>query len=372
MTLSKLKWAGAALLLSGVALTGAGVMARQAAQKRPNNPPSDLPPPAVYPPAEPRIPPETAQEEVRAVPDLEAKRTNLLKAAQVAWATALGEYRKNGYGVEQAYQASKRLKDAEEQSAGPSRHEQSAPTRSHFDRIRELARIQSQNARSSDLEKAQVKSLASEAELWLALALERESQAHEEPASVGEEPGPKASAGRAEGRAPAEETGPGDGRGKDAKSRRILSKLEEPISMSFAEETPLEDVLKYIKQATTTPTYNGIPIYVDPLGLIEAEKTMQSTVHGLDLEGVPLRRTLQLLLKQIDLIYFVEDGMLFITSQDADSTLGPTMPEPSPLMEQVDKAERGELTVGEMQKLVELLKTREEVMKLAKGKHGLR
>ena len=34
----------------------------------------------------------------------------------------------------------------------------------------------------------------------------------------------------------------------------ILEKLEEPISMSFAEETPLEDVLKYVKQATTTAT----------------------------------------------------------------------------------------------------------------------
>ena len=36
--------------------------------------------------------------------------------------------------------------------------------------------------------------------------------------------------------------------------------------MSFNEETPLEDVLKYIKQATTTATYSGIPIYVDPIG----------------------------------------------------------------------------------------------------------
>ena len=46
----------------------------------------------------------------------------------------------------------------------------------------------------------------------------------------------------------------------------------------FHEETPLEDVLKYIKQATTTEKYAGIPIYVDPGGLKEAEKTMTSTV----------------------------------------------------------------------------------------------
>ena len=59
------------------------------------------------------------------------------------------------------------------------------------------------------------------------------------------------------------------------------------------------------KQATTTPKYQGIPIYVDPVGLQEAEKSMKSTVRNMDLEGVPLRRTLQLLLDQIDLAYFV-------------------------------------------------------------------
>ena len=44
---------------------------------------------------------------------------------------------------------------------------------------------------------------------------------------------------------------------RDDKTKRILEKLDEPISMSFNEETPLEDVLKYIKQATTTATYRA-------------------------------------------------------------------------------------------------------------------
>ena len=48
--------------------------------------------------------------------------------------------------------------------------------------------------------------------------------------------------------------------------------------MSFPQETPLEDVLKYIKDATQDeaaglPT--GIPIYVDPVGLQDADKTMR-------------------------------------------------------------------------------------------------
>ena len=74
--------------------------------------------------------------------------------------------------------------------------------------------------------------------------------------------------------------------------------------MSFNEDTPLEDVLKYIKQATQEPDISrGIPIYVDPIGLQEAEKSMTSTVRNIDLEGVPLKVTLKLLLNQLDLTY---------------------------------------------------------------------
>ncbi|MFI5458691.1 MAG: DUF4139 domain-containing protein [Isosphaerales bacterium] len=100
----------------------------------------------------------------------------------------------------------------------------------------------------------------------------------------------------------------------DDKSLKILERLDEPISMSFKEETPLEDVLAYIKQATTTATHSCIPIYVDPVGLQEAEKSMSSTVRNISLEGVPLKTTLKLLLKQLDLTYEVRNGLLTITS----------------------------------------------------------
>jgi len=59
---------------------------------------------------------------------------------------------------------------------------------------------------------------------------------------------------------------------RDEKTKSILRKLDEPISMSFANETPLEDVLKYIKSATQGPNDTGIPIYVDPVGLQEARR----------------------------------------------------------------------------------------------------
>lgn len=105
----------------------------------------------------------------------------------------------------------------------------------------------------------------------------------------------------------------------DAQTTAILKRLEQPVLMSFAKETPLSDVLKYIKQATTesgakgTHEYAGIPIYVDPKGLKEAEVKLSAPVV-LDLEGVPLKTTLRLILKQLDLAYCVRDGVLIISS----------------------------------------------------------
>jgi hypothetical protein len=96
---------------------------------------------------------------------------------------------------------------------------------------------------------------------------------------------------------------------------RILEALRRPIKMRFANETPLDDVLKYVRQATSTPDYPGIPIYVDPIGLQEAERSLNSTVQ-IDLEGVPLKETLRLCLKQLGLVYEVKDGRLRITSVD--------------------------------------------------------
>jgi hypothetical protein len=102
-------------------------------------------------------------------------------------------------------------------------------------------------------------------------------------------------------------------RDPNPKTKDTLKKLDEFVAMSFANETPLDDVLKYIKQASTTKTYSGIPIYIDPKGLQEAEKSLNSTIQ-IDLEGVPLKTTLRLILKQLDLAYCVRDGVLIISS----------------------------------------------------------
>ncbi len=107
------------------------------------------------------------------------------------------------------------------------------------------------------------------------------------------------------------------GEDKSPGTKTILTRLEEPVSMSFANETPFEDVLKYIKSAVQGRKEDdpGLPIYVDPVGLKEVGTTLQTPV-ALDLDGVPLKTTLRLLLKQLGLAYCVKDGVLMISSTE--------------------------------------------------------
>jgi RNA polymerase sigma factor (sigma-70 family) len=148
---------------------------------------------------------------------------------------------------------------------------------------------------------------------------------------------------------------------KTPKTLAILKKLDEPIAMKFSTETPLEDVKKYIQDSTQDeaaglPT--GIPIYIDPQGLQDADITMLSTI-SIDLEGIPLKTTLRLLLKQIGLTYEVKDGLLTITANNPND-------HPSPYDRLLDMDRRGELTREQHQQLMEVLKLRIELIKLQK------
>ena len=102
---------------------------------------------------------------------------------------------------------------------------------------------------------------------------------------------------------------------------RVLEALDRPIPMHFPNETPLRDVLTYIKQATATPTDRGISIYVDLVRLVEGDRNTSSTV-SIDADGLPLKTTLHLVLRQLDLDFSVQDGYVMITSEDhAESDL---------------------------------------------------
>jgi hypothetical protein len=97
----------------------------------------------------------------------------------------------------------------------------------------------------------------------------------------------------------------------------IREVLERPITLRYPEETPLADVLKAIRAATRGPDGRGPVFYVDQIGLQEAEKSMASPVT-IDIEDVPLRTILPLILTQLDLKYGIQDGMVYITSDKVD------------------------------------------------------
>ena len=184
--------------------------------------------------------------------------------------------------------------------------------------MRDVARIQNANPSRTESQISQVSAYSAEAELWLAEASARFGTA----AKAAISPSPKAPAPEKNDDNSGLTAAGSDSSpwwvGRDPRSQLIIKKLEEPVVMNFPEETPLEDIIKHIRESTkSTDMPGGIPIYIDPKGLSEADKTMASTVRNLDLEGVPLRRTLQLALTQLDLFYFVVDGMLYITSKES-------------------------------------------------------
>lgn len=154
---------------------------------------------------------------------------------------------------------------------------------------------------------------------------------------------------------------PQPGPGEDPKSLAVIKRLEEPVTMGFPNETPLADVLKYIQSALAGPDGKTIPIYVDPVALQEAEVTMTSPVT-MDLEGVPVRRTLYLLLAQLGLTYQVDEGIVFITSATGQTVRLPAGP--SPLMLMQERAERGEMDAAERKEYIEMLKDLKEINSL--------
>ena len=68
-------------------------------------------------------------------------------------------------------------------------------------------------------------------------------------------------------------------------------------------------------------TDKGVPIYVDPVCLQEAEKTGTSPIT-LDLDGVTVAKGLTLVLKQLGLTFYVdEDGLVRVVTQDGDDQI---------------------------------------------------
>ena len=101
----------------------------------------------------------------------------------------------------------------------------------------------------------------------------------------------------------------------------VWIKLQKKAPLKFENEIPLEEFLKKFKEAADgKDDAAGVMIYVDPIGLQEAEKTMASSVT-INLANVRLETGLRLVLKQLSLTFHVDpDGLLMITSNDSKNS----------------------------------------------------
>ncbi len=101
---------------------------------------------------------------------------------------------------------------------------------------------------------------------------------------------------------------------------KIRLKLQEKIPMNFPQETPLDDLLKHVREVTVDKVDfpDGLPIYVNPQGLQDADKTPASTI-AINLKGIPLATSLKLALDQLDLAFWIHpDGLLVITNKESE------------------------------------------------------
>ncbi|WP_422932101.1 hypothetical protein [Singulisphaera sp. PoT] len=99
-----------------------------------------------------------------------------------------------------------------------------------------------------------------------------------------------------------------------AENEKILEALDQRIPMRFPNATPLSEVVAYLRATVRCSDGRKLPIYVDPVGIQESEKTMSSPIE-IDLEDEPLRTSLDLALRQLTMTYEVKGGLLEITSQ---------------------------------------------------------
>ncbi len=87
--------------------------------------------------------------------------------------------------------------------------------------------------------------------------------------------------------------------------------LDRPMGSEIPPSGLLVDILKAIHESTATPDYPGLPIYLDPIALMDVEKTPQWEVR-FESEGLSLREALRRMLEPLKLKFLVVDGCVHI------------------------------------------------------------
>jgi uncharacterized protein YfaS (alpha-2-macroglobulin family)/TolA-binding protein len=95
-------------------------------------------------------------------------------------------------------------------------------------------------------------------------------------------------------------------------TKKILKALNSPTQLEFI-ETPLHDVVSFLKD------YHGIEIQIDRKALDDVGIGSDTPITR-DLKGITLRSALQLMLRDLDLTYVIQDEVLLITTPEQAET----------------------------------------------------
>jgi hypothetical protein len=111
-----------------------------------------------------------------------------------------------------------------------------------------------------------------------------------------------------------------------ASDKAIRMALDQPFDTKLIPRPTLALLLQEIKRVTSNGSlwevttngglWNGIPIFVDRIGLEEAGQTMNSLVT-VSSKAMPIRKALEDALGQLKLVYTIKDGYLMITSNQS-------------------------------------------------------
>ncbi len=122
-----------------------------------------------------------------------------------------------------------------------------------------------------------------------------------------------------------------------AKTKAIHDSLDREVVLKILNRTTFEEALKIVKEASKTPGIpDGIPIYVDPIGLQELKVSMDSPLEGIiPADEIPLSQYLDMVLEPLGLGYAVKDGILTVITKDG--VIGETFAELREMIETLTK-----------------------------------
>lgn len=110
---------------------------------------------------------------------------------------------------------------------------------------------------------------------------------------------------------------------RDPQADAIQAVLNRKVTVQFSEQTPLREVLQFLKEISKDPKSKdsiGFSYYLDP----KAGQTGNSDIGEnpgdapvqMEVENVPLKTVLALLLRQVGLTYTTRDGLIVISSPE--------------------------------------------------------